>query len=178
MGTTTLFEKRQQRKAAVNARRDAGICIDCGDKEPGWNLDGKRSVRCDACKDRSQSSRTTLRSRFADQVTFDVEDEDYRDTRAFKAYVKAIERLFAKHEALTTRLIHEDIGYERQAWTLTAIGFIDGVEEVGILPTRYQLYPADRRKPLPWTMRPSVGHPADRTVPMTSSYAFERRVTA
>jgi len=126
------------------------ICIDCGVSEPGWNADGKRSVRCDACKERSQAGRSTLRSRFEGQMVFEAEEVDYRDTQPFKSYVREIERMFAEHDVLTTRMIHSELGHDRQSWTLTAIGYIDGVESFGILPTRYRLYPSDRRMPLPW----------------------------
>lgn len=136
----TLFEKRQRMSELRNQRRSQGICIQCGQHEVANNHDGTKSVRCLDCRSAAQKHQSRYRQA---NVTseFDMDEEnDYRDTLNFRHYVKAIDKLFAKYGVLTTRLIHETLGYERQSWTLTALGYIDQVEELGAQPTRFRKY--------------------------------------
>ena len=135
----TLFEQRKKMAELRERRRSAGICTECGKQKATTNQDGSPSVRCTECrlKDRINNYRPGRSPVMNDP---DALDTDYRDTPEFKKYVRSIDALFAKHGTVTTRLIHESLGYERQSWTLTAIGYIDRIEEVGAKPTRYRKY--------------------------------------
>lgn len=135
----TLFEKRQQMSELRNQRRSQGICIQCGQNETANNQDGTKSVRCLDCRSAAQQHKSRFRPQSVSELDM-YDEKDYRDTLDFRRYVKQIDKLFATYGVLTTRLIHETLGYQRQAWTLTALGYIDQVEELGAQPTRYRKY--------------------------------------
>jgi hypothetical protein len=134
----TLFEQRKKMAELRERRKSEGTCTECGIRKATTNKDGSPSVRCTECREKDRMNNFSGRPRVISD--FDAVDTDYRDTPEFKKYVRAIDGLFTKHGTVTTRLIHESLGYERQSWTLTAIGYIDRIEEVGAQPTRYRKY--------------------------------------
>lgn len=144
----TRAEKNQSMDALRSARREQGLCIGCGERPPGRNLNNSPSSRCYECKmvdkmSKQRSRHAAGRGREAD------EGHDFQDTKPFKAYVKAIGKLLDKYTVITTGLIHSKLGRDRQVWTLSAIKWLDGIEECGAGPVRYRRFQEPRRLELP-----------------------------
>lgn len=88
----TLFEKRQAMKALRNGRLEAGLCSECGENPRTRNLDGSKSVRCAACKERAERHMATHRGKrppSTDEWGMG-DDLGYLDTPEFEAYAKQV----------------------------------------------------------------------------------------
>lgn len=80
------------------------------------------------------------------------DDDTYLDGPKFKAYAALIEQIIhavpmilvtttraAVPGAISTRAIHEALGSRaRREWTQDALDWLDSIETVGVLPTRYR----------------------------------------
>lgn len=135
----TLFAKRQKTKAIREAWRDKGLCIVCGRNQVGLNNDGTTSVRCPKCREQMAVRKSRYRAPSGAVKVFDGETQEIFDTIQFKAYSLAIRQLLAKHGEITTRMVHEALGYDKQAWTIAAIKSIGNIAESGVLVTRYRI---------------------------------------
>jgi hypothetical protein len=71
---------------------------------------------------------------------FPGSEDTFLDGKEFKAYTRTIRNyIYAADRPLSIREIHERLGpAARREWTMDALASIKDIEEVGLLPTRYQ----------------------------------------
>lgn len=90
----TKLYKRIQAQRTRQRRRDAGVCIVCGEQPAGTNRDGTASTRCDPCRAQCARPRTPRPAARRRLEVIKIDDElvlaTWLDSKEFDAFCEEV----------------------------------------------------------------------------------------